>query len=185
MNANKTSELKAPAQATLAASPYATAPTIKAAKPEPVIVDKGIHALIVKDANGETKLQTAQNATYEAFKAVVVACLATPWGDAAHTAILLDIRATFGEHREAAGVQRITILNNLRTIALGKAATSKTLAQPAQGVQVVLDTLDTVTSLPALKKAAAIARPHNTVRLAFRSLHQRANKRPLQGCKRF
>ena len=124
-----------------------------ATKSKPEAVDKGLHSLCLKMVSADVRFDTAQNAVYETFKAYVQAALPVIERYAAHAAALLDIKTTYGEARAPAAIQRITMLNNIRTIAWGKAASRSTPAQPAQGAQVVLEALESCTSLPALKSA--------------------------------
>jgi hypothetical protein len=125
-------------------------------KAKPEAVDKGLHGLCVKMVQAEGKFDMAQNAVYASFKAYAIAALPLIERYAAHAAALVDIKTTYGAARVPAAIQRITMLNNIRTIAWGKAASRNTPAQPAQGAQVVLEALEACGSLPALKTALTL-----------------------------
>lgn len=112
-----------------------------------------LHGLAVKMVNSEAACDKAQNAVYTAFKTYCLAALPLIGKSAAHSAAIVDIHKTFGDARKSAAIQRITMLNNMRTIAYGKVATRDTAAQPAQGLQCVLDALEAVSSMPAIKSA--------------------------------
>lgn len=128
----------------------------KAAPVKPEAVDKGLHALALKMVSAEAAHDKAANAVYATFKAYAIAALPIIAKSGAHMAAVLDIRTCYGEARVAAAIQRITMLNNMRTIAHGKPASRNTAAQAAQGVDLVISTLETCTSLPALKKALTL-----------------------------
>lgn len=129
---------------------------VKPPKSVPEAVDKSAHSAIVKMVNAEVASDKAVNAVYNAFKNLITVTLPMMNRTAAHAAIMVDIHKTYGEARKAAAIQRITMLNNARTICYGKAASRDTPAQEPQGVQVVLDALETCTSLPALKQALTL-----------------------------
>lgn len=122
-------------------------------KVKPEAVDKGLHALALGMAKSEGNYDKALNAVYTAFKDYALAALPIIERMPAHVAALQDIRSVFGEARKPAAIQRITMLNNIRTIAYGKPATRDTAAQEAQGVEGVIEALNACTSLPALKQA--------------------------------
>lgn len=126
---------------------------VKPEKVKPEAVAPALHKLAVSMAAADSKVASAENAVYAAFKAYAMAALPIIVKSAAHLAAVTDIKAVYGVAREAAGIQRITMLNSIRTIAHGKAATRSTAAQPAQGVDVVIEALDACESLPALRKA--------------------------------
>ena len=128
----------------------------KTGKVQPEAVDKSLHGLCVKMVQAEGKFDIAQNAVYATFKNYAIAALPLIERYAVHAAALVDIKATYGAARAPAAIQRITMLNNIRTIAWGKAASRNTPAQPAQGAQVVLEALEACGSLPALKTALAL-----------------------------
>lgn len=133
-----------------------TLEAVKQPKSIPAVVDKGAHAAILKLANAETASNKAINAVYTAYKNMVTVTLPLLNSTAAHAAILVDIHKTYGEARKSVAIQRITMLNNCRTICYGKAASRDVPAQEAQGAQVVLDALETCTSIPALYKALSL-----------------------------
>lgn len=128
----------------------------KQSKSVPEAVDKSAHAAILKMVNAEVASDKAVNAVYTAFKGLITVALPLMNRTAAHAAIMVDIHKTYGEARKSAAIQRITMLNNCRTICYGKAASRDTPAQEPQGAQVVLDALETCTSLPALKQALTL-----------------------------
>lgn len=132
--------------------------TVKHVKSVPETVDKSAHAAILKMVNAEVASNKAVNAVYAAFKALIVVALPLMNRTAAHAAIMVDLHKTYGEARKSAAIQRITMLNNCRTICYGKAASRDTPAQEARGAQVILDALDTCTSLPDLKHALTITK---------------------------
>jgi hypothetical protein len=125
-------------------------------KAKPEAVDKGLHGLAVKMVQAEGKFDMAQNAVYTTFKLYVIAALPIIARLPAHIAACTDIRTTYGADRAPAAIQRVTMLNNIRTIAHGKAATRNTPAQAAQGANVVLEALEACASLPALKAALTL-----------------------------
>lgn len=131
---------------------------VKPVKSVPETVDKSAHAAILKMVNAEVASNKAVNAVYAAFKALIVVALPLMNRTAAHAAIMVDLHKTYGEARKSAAIQRITMLNNCRTICYGKAASRDTPAQEARGAQVILDALDTCTSLPDLKHALTITK---------------------------
>lgn len=114
---------------------------------------QSLHTLAVKMATSEGALDKAHNAVYQSFKAYALVALPLIVKSAAHEAAIKDIHSAFGEARKAAAIQRVTMLNNMRTIVHGKAATRDTAAQPAQGMDIVQQALDACTALPALKSA--------------------------------
>jgi hypothetical protein len=155
------------------------------AKTEPIKaekVDASLHGLCVKMVQAEGKFDMAQNAVYVTFKAYVIAYLPLGARMAAHAAATLDIKTTYGEARAPAAIQRITMLNNIRTIAHGKAATRNTPAQPAQGIETVLEVLETMTSLPALKKALGLMKsaPHGATGIAKHTISNKAPAKPVK-----
>lgn len=144
------------------------------AKAEPVKVEKvdaSLHGLCVKMVQAEGKWDMAQNAVYATFKNYVIAYLPLGVRLATHAAATLDIKTTYGEARAPAAIQRITMLNNIRTIAHGKSATRDTAVQPAQGIDKVLECLEACGSLPALKKALGLMKTetHGTTGVAKHS----------------
>jgi hypothetical protein len=118
----------------------------------PEAVDKGLHGLAVNMAKAESAHDKALNAVYTTFKLYVLAALPIIERMPAHIAALQDIRAVYGAARKPAAIQRVTMLNNIRTIAYGKPASRDTPAQAAQGVECVIEALNTCASLPALKQ---------------------------------
>ncbi len=114
-------------------------------------VDKGLHTLALNMVKAEGSYDKALNAVYTTFKLYALAALPIIARVPAHTAALHDLRAVYGEARKPAAIQRVTMLNNMRTIAYGKDASRDTVAQSAQGVECVIEALNTATSLPALK----------------------------------
>jgi hypothetical protein len=122
-------------------------------KVKPEAVDKSLHTLALGMAKSEGAYDKALNGVYTSFKLYALAALPIIERMPAHIAALQDIRSVFGEARKPAAIQRITMLNNMRTIAYGKEATRDTPAQAAQGVDCVIEALNTCTSLPALKQA--------------------------------
>lgn len=125
----------------------------RAPKVAPEAVDKSLHTLAVVMAKAEGAHDKALNAVYTTFKQYALAALPIVARLPAHAAALEDIKAVFGEARKPAAIQRITMLNNMRKIAYGAPATRDTAEQGAQGVECVVEVLNTVTSMPALKKA--------------------------------
>jgi len=128
----------------------------KVTKAKPEAVDKGLHGLAVKMVQAEGKYDVALNGVYSSFKSYVIAALPIIARLPAHIAACTDIRTTYGAARAPAAIQRVTMLNNIRTIAHGKAATRTTPAQPAQGANVILEALEACASLPALKAALTL-----------------------------
>lgn len=126
---------------------------VKAEKQKAEVVAPALHKLAVSMAQADSKVLSAENAVYAAFKAYVMAALPIIASAPAHLAALADIKAVYGAAREAAGIQRCTMLNSVRTIAHGKDATTRNPAQVAQGVDIVIEALDACESLPALRKA--------------------------------
>ena len=120
-------------------------------QPEPV--DKGLHSLAVNMAKAEGNYDKALNAVYTTFKLYALAALPIIERMPAHVAALQDIRSVYGEARKPAAIQRITMLNNMRTIAYGKVASRDTPAQGAQGVDCVIEALNACKSVPSLKQA--------------------------------
>ena len=126
---------------------------VKVAKLETEAVDKGLHGLAVKMASAEANHDKALNAVYSTFSAYAAAALPIIAKPAAHAAAIADIYKVYTDARKPAAIQRVTMLNNMRTIAHGKAATRDTPAQEAQGMDKVLAVLSTCKSLPELKAA--------------------------------
>jgi len=126
---------------------------VKVAKLELEAVDKGIHGLAVKMASAEANHDKALNAVYTTFATYAAVELVISERLAAHNAAIADLYKVYTEARKPAAIQRVTMLNNMRTIAHGKAATRDTAAQPAQGMDKVLAVLSTCKSLPELKTA--------------------------------
>lgn len=122
-------------------------------KAAPEAVDKTLHGLAVNMAKAEGAYDKALNGVYTTFKLYALAALPIIERMPAHLAALQDIKAVYGEARKPAAIQRVTMLNNMRKIAYGMAATRDTAAQSAQGLEVVQQALDAATSLPALKQA--------------------------------
>lgn len=154
---------KAPQAKTLSATDLEIAALLKVAqaaktvkrapKAAPEECDKSLHALAVKMASSDSQYDKALNAVYTTFKLYALASLPIIARLPAHTAALQDIYKVFGEARKPAAIQRVTMLNNIRKIAYGCAATRDTPAQVAQGAQVVIDTLEACASMPVLKQA--------------------------------
>ena len=155
------------------------------AKAEPVKaekVDASLHGLCVKMVQAEGKFDMAQNAVYATFKAYVIAYLPLGARMPAHIAATLDIKTTYGDSRAPAAIQRITMLNNIRTIAHGKAATRNTPVQLAQGVDTVLEALEACTSLPALKKALGLMKTatHGATGVTKHTISDKAPAKPIK-----
>jgi len=148
----QTSEIRA---LLIAAQGAKSAPVVKAEKAKPEAVDKGLHSLALNMAKAEGNYDKALNAVYTTFKLYALAAMPIITRLPAHVAALQDIRAVYGEARKPAAIQRITMLNNMRTIAYGKIASRDTPAQSAQGVECVIEALNACASLPALKQALA------------------------------
>jgi len=122
-------------------------------KAKPEAVDKGLHSLALNMAKAEGNFDKALNQVYTTFKLYALAALPIIERMPAHIAALQDIRSVYGEARKPAAIQRVTMLNNIRTIAYGKPASRDTAAQSAQGVDCVIEALNACASLPALKQA--------------------------------
>jgi len=153
---SKTSKQTSKIRALLIAAQKAKdAPVVKAGKPAPEVVDKGLHSLAVNMVKAEGSYDKALNAVYTTFKLYALAALPIVERMPAHVAALQDIKAVYGEARKPAAIQRITMLNNMRTIAYGRAASRKNPAQSAQGVECVIEALNSSTSMPVLKQALA------------------------------
>ena len=123
----------------------------KVEKVAPEVVDKALHNLALNMLKSENAHDKALNAVYTTFKLYAIAAMPIIARLPAHTAAIVDIKAVYGEARKPAAIQRITMLNNMRTIAYGKIASRDTPAQAAQGVDIVIEALNTCTGLPALK----------------------------------
>ena len=130
--------------------------TTEKAKPEPVQLSISTHKLIEACAKSEAGYDKAVNTVCMTFAALVRGVIVECASNAVRQAVIVDIYRTFGDARKPAAIQRITMLNNCITIAHGKAATKDTPAQPAQGVEVVEQALQAVSTLPALKKALTL-----------------------------
>lgn len=126
-------------------------PAPKAVKAAPEQVNPTLHTLAIKMASADASHTKAINAVFLTFRDYCIAALPVIARQAAHTAAIVDIYKAFGVNRKAAGIQRVTLLNNIRKIAYGCAATRDTAEQAGQGADVVLKALQGCNSIPALK----------------------------------
>jgi hypothetical protein len=126
-------------------------PAHKAVKAAPEQVNHTLHTLAVKMASADASHTKAVNAVFLTFREYCIAALPVIARQAAHNAAIVDIYKAFGVDRKSAGIQRVTLLNNIRKIAYGCAETRGTPEQVGQGAEVVLKALKGCNSIPALK----------------------------------
>lgn len=130
----------------------------KAAKPEPITLDKAHHVLVVNVGKAEATYNKAEGGRWAASKALVETCMGELKSLPYRTALYHDIKTTL-ETMPAVSTQLVTVLNAVAYIVHGRPATRDTPAMAAQGEQPVKDALAACTSLKTFKSALTKLKP--------------------------